>query len=90
MCKCTPNIRTPFCGRPGCEWPKQKEKTKENKRTFLILDKTSGNHVEITIDENREFLEVWPIDHNGEKQLIVQSRAHPFVKPPFIVHQTNR
>lgn len=21
MCKCTPNIRTPFCGRPGCEWP---------------------------------------------------------------------
>lgn len=23
MCKCTPNIRTPFCGKPGCEWPKQ-------------------------------------------------------------------
>lgn len=23
MCKCTPNKRTPFCGRPGCEWPKQ-------------------------------------------------------------------
>jgi hypothetical protein len=19
MCKCTPNIRTPFCGKPGCE-----------------------------------------------------------------------
>lgn len=28
MCRCTPNIRTPFCGKPGCEWPpriKQKE-----------------------------------------------------------------
>lgn len=21
MCKCTPHVRTPFCGRPGCEWP---------------------------------------------------------------------
>lgn len=23
MCKCRPNVRTPFCGRPGCEWPTQ-------------------------------------------------------------------
>lgn len=23
MCKCTPNIRTLFCGKPGCEWPPQ-------------------------------------------------------------------
>ncbi len=22
MCKCTPNKRTPFCGAPGCEWPR--------------------------------------------------------------------
>lgn len=22
MCKCTPEMRTPFCGKPGCEWPK--------------------------------------------------------------------
>jgi len=22
MCKCTPSIRTPFCGKLGCEWPK--------------------------------------------------------------------
>lgn len=21
MCHCTPEIRTPFCGKPGCEWP---------------------------------------------------------------------
>lgn len=21
MCKCTPEKRTPFCGKPGCEWP---------------------------------------------------------------------
>src|SRR6185295_14801238 len=30
MCHCTPNIRTPFCGKPGCEWPKQKEKTMDS------------------------------------------------------------
>ena len=23
MCKCTPTMRTPFCGKPGCEWPTQ-------------------------------------------------------------------
>jgi hypothetical protein len=21
MCRCTPNIRTPFCGKPSCGWP---------------------------------------------------------------------
>jgi hypothetical protein len=21
MCRCTPNLRTPFCGKPGCEMP---------------------------------------------------------------------
>lgn len=30
MCKCTPGIRTPFCGKPGCElpeaWTKKKRK----------------------------------------------------------------
>ncbi|HET6890514.1 MAG TPA: hypothetical protein VFH31_05380 [Pyrinomonadaceae bacterium] len=24
MCKCTPGIKTPFCGKPGCECPAQK------------------------------------------------------------------
>lgn len=23
MCQCTPSIKTPFCGKPGCEWPKR-------------------------------------------------------------------
>jgi hypothetical protein len=25
MCVCTPNKRTPYCGAPGCEWPKKKK-----------------------------------------------------------------
>jgi hypothetical protein len=24
MCRCTPEIRTPFCGKPGCTWPEQR------------------------------------------------------------------
>jgi hypothetical protein len=24
MCVCTPNIRTPFCGRLPCVWPEKK------------------------------------------------------------------
>lgn len=27
MCKCTPECRTPFCGKTGCEWPPQKAPT---------------------------------------------------------------
>jgi hypothetical protein len=23
MCKCTPGVRTPYCGKPGCKWPKE-------------------------------------------------------------------
>lgn len=26
MCKCTPEIRTPFCGKPGCQWPKDERR----------------------------------------------------------------
>lgn len=25
MCKCTPEIKTPYCSKPGCEWPKTVE-----------------------------------------------------------------
>lgn len=31
MCRCTPNKRTPFCGAPGCEWPKQKPRPCQHK-----------------------------------------------------------
>lgn len=35
MCKCTPEIRTPFCGRLSCEWPDPDENdSKEVKSSF--------------------------------------------------------
>lgn len=30
MCKCTPNIRTPFCGKGDCEWPDKEAITVKN------------------------------------------------------------
>jgi hypothetical protein len=26
MCKCTPGIKTPFCGKGDCQWPEQQPK----------------------------------------------------------------
>jgi hypothetical protein len=28
MCVCTPEIKTPFCGKPGCESPPESEESK--------------------------------------------------------------
>ena len=46
MCKCRPNVRTPWCGRPGCQMPKlEKEERKdfcewrENNYMFSIESK---------------------------------------------------
>jgi hypothetical protein len=38
MCKCTPNIRTPFCGKPGCEWPEQSKDQVTPDQPHRILD----------------------------------------------------
>ena len=29
MCQCRPYIRTPFCGRPGCEWSDGVDESKQ-------------------------------------------------------------
>lgn len=30
MCQCTPEIKSPFCGKPGCEWPPLADTLDEN------------------------------------------------------------
>jgi Phage ABA sandwich domain len=42
MCKCTPEIRTPYCGRPGCEWPPQEPPAEGSPRA---LDALVAEHV---------------------------------------------
>lgn len=36
MCQCDPTIKTPFCGKPGCEWPTV-AKPQEPKRDYSLL-----------------------------------------------------
>jgi hypothetical protein len=41
MCKCTPNIRTPFCGKPEClpPWhPDEKKKRGETRNSETLAD----------------------------------------------------
>lgn len=37
MCKCTPEIRTPFCGKPGCEWPEKWEQAETQMKELEII-----------------------------------------------------
>lgn len=46
MCKCTPEIKTPFCGKGDCVWPETNMKTlisfelvRIGKRSYFIIDK---------------------------------------------------
>ncbi len=40
MCVCTPEVRTPWCGKPGCEMPKQvNEPEEELKDTIFAKEK---------------------------------------------------
>lgn len=48
MCKCTPEIRTPFCGKPGCEWPPQQAARPTIEELEQILGRPDGPAVEIT------------------------------------------
>lgn len=36
MCVCTPEIRTPFCGKPGCAWPEQQKAPPRRLARFTI------------------------------------------------------
>lgn len=44
MCKCTPNIKTPFCGKPGCEWPAQREQA-PSKECYWLLETNWGPYI---------------------------------------------
>lgn len=62
MCKCTPEIRTPFCGKPGCEWPPQKKKANEGCYYWAKYQ----NAIDPVI----------VLDHGGRYELVSPYRAH--------------
>ena len=52
MCVCRPNVRTPFCGRLGCEWPKKKKATEK----FMQI-RSEGQVVAVVTVEDPSSLE---------------------------------
>ena len=38
MCKCTPELRTPWCGKAGCEYPKQEEQKTRSRVRYSVLE----------------------------------------------------
>lgn len=38
MCKCTPEIKTPFCGAPGCQWPEREPPKETRKESDKFID----------------------------------------------------
>lgn len=41
MCKCTPNIRTPWCGKLGCEMPEQRQEKIESRFDYIEYNQKS-------------------------------------------------
>lgn len=35
MCQCNPMMRTPFCGKGDCQWPKQNQSNDEAERVMV-------------------------------------------------------
>jgi len=54
-------------------------------RRILIIDETNKISVPIFIDDGKDFLQVWGIDSNGDKNIVVEKIPHGFKKPPFVV-----
>ena len=52
MCRCTPEIKTPFCGKPGCEWPKQTPMQHMIKGMIDAVLKLGRKPVEIYLTED--------------------------------------
>ena len=77
MCKCTPNIRTPFCGKVGCEWPGKKpegarvspDSNVEKNREMLLQRSIVGlAKYGVTTDNNPLSLRAW-LQHALEEAL---------------------
>lgn len=61
MCKCNPNIRIPFCGKLGCEWPKQINTFELGKsRIYVLTKQVAGGELElISYTDDDAVLDKW-------------------------------
>jgi hypothetical protein len=70
MCKCTPNIKTPLCGKIGCTYPKQDN--------FICLVKSSmGNVIEQMSFETAEEVFIYSLQfRRGEYQTVIYKKVN--------------
>jgi hypothetical protein len=45
MCRCTPEIRTPFCGKPGCEAPAMSEEELQKRLDALFEERVTAEYI---------------------------------------------
>lgn len=86
MCKCTPEIRTPFCGKPGCTWPPQTTPLAPT----LEQDVTAWQAIEkarFTLDT---LLELHGLDDVGEQAIIEALRNLVIAKHRINTRRTQR
>lgn len=57
MCKCNPSIRTPFCGKFGCEWPApkitQSEIDSAGKERPIFIEISAAEYESLKRDKTR-------------------------------------
>ena len=69
MCQCTPEIRTPYCGKGNCQWPEQKVSSSDGHKPHLTVNCGESVHVvpvaliEDVIEGKKDFtqLERWDV-----------------------------
>jgi hypothetical protein len=75
MCRCTPEIKTPFCGKPGCEWPPQKPRpTASSQCPHSDLD--INVHHQAFVDSSIHYLEIKARCRTCDKPMLF--RGAPF------------
>lgn len=72
MCKCTPAIRTPFCGKLGCEWPNNTTIKWEFDRITLLQGYTGPLSIAANAD-----------NETGGNNVILIGNAYDLHKPMF-------
>jgi hypothetical protein len=72
MCKCTPNIKTPFCGKPGCEWPPRSPKEIATDRLRRASERLRVANAELDSAER---------EHSGALQALENLEAVPKSRP---------
>ena len=58
MCQCTPGIKTPFCGKPGCQWPEHKTRVKTLGGWIVVLTLAQSFRVFRLVDEEPDHITI--------------------------------